>query len=315
MSMTSGKHVDTLKPGNVFRDWLVYTIGDRIHDKKCKTRVYKISASHTVCMYEFVGEDYGVVCKFYAEPTGGNRRYNPSRAMEREYEKLKKIDHIIDTPKPLTARKKFNCALVTEYVEGKPLTKYIKTEKNLYDKLTLVAHAARNLHDETKSDYRKDKEFARFHKVLDRTGMDHREREKFNHLLGKWWYSSRIDLPYGCMIHNDAHPGNYIFRDGKVYALDFESSWEHANPVHDLGVMAAELKKYFGLSRRSGYRAEHYIGHLLWNYSRSENEFYRIAGALPFFMSLGLLRMARWGLNSNHRDYLIHEAKACLKSL
>jgi aminoglycoside phosphotransferase (APT) family kinase protein len=56
------------------------------------------------------------------------------------------------------------------------------------------------------------------------------------------------------MIHNDAHPANYIFRHERVYALDFESAWEQAHPVHDLGVMAAELKKFFGWTKRGAER-------------------------------------------------------------
>jgi Ser/Thr protein kinase RdoA (MazF antagonist) len=68
---------------------------------------------------------------------------------------------------------------------------------------------------------------------------------KYNRLLGEWWYSTLIDQPYGCRIHNDATPVNYLFNHKKVYALDFESSWDHANFVHDLGIVAAELKHYF----------------------------------------------------------------------
>jgi hypothetical protein len=37
--------------------------------------------------------------------------------------------------------------------------------------------------------------------------------------------------------------------------------------------------------------------------------------ALPFFMSLGLLRMARWRVESHYRDYIIKEAYACLKAV
>ena len=82
-------YVNTLKPGNYFRDWLVDLVGDKVEDDRCRVRVYKIPASHTVCRYEFDGQDYGVFVKFYAEPTGGNRRYNAGKAMENEFEKLK----------------------------------------------------------------------------------------------------------------------------------------------------------------------------------------------------------------------------------
>jgi aminoglycoside phosphotransferase (APT) family kinase protein len=313
--MASQRLIDTLEPGNVFRDWLVHKFRDRLSNDKCKVYVYKFPASHTVCRYEFKGEDFGVVSKFYAEPTGGNRDYNAKHAMDREFEKLKKIQGIIDISRPLAKSKKFNCALITEYVKGKPLNRYIKSENDLYDRLTAVAYLLRRLHENTATEYRKDKEFARFHRVLDQMGLYGRAREKYNYLLRNWWYSSRLDRSSGCMIHNDAHPANYIFRHNRVYALDFESSWVQANPVHDLGVVAAELKKFFGWNNRGADRAEPYIGHFLWHYSRSENEFHEIARALPFFMSLGLLRMVRWKSESEESDYLIREAKACLEAV
>jgi len=164
------------------------------------------------------GEDFGVVSKFYAEPTGGNRSYNAMHAMDREFEKLQKVKGIIDISQPLAKNKKFNCALVTEYVKGKPLNSYIKSEDGLFDRLTAVAELLRRLHDNTATEYRKDREFARFHKVLDQMGLYGHAREEYNHLLGDWWYSSRLDRSRGCMIHNDAHPANYIFKHNRVYA-------------------------------------------------------------------------------------------------
>jgi hypothetical protein len=93
--------------------------------------------------------------------------------------------------------------------------------------------------------------------------------------------------------------------------LDFESSWQHANFVHDLGVVAAELKHFFARHKGNGQKAEPYIGHFLWQYCQGEAEFNRVTQALPFFMSLGWLRMARLGYNSG---FIIKEAMACLRS-
>ncbi len=312
--MTSQRHVDTLKPGNYFRGWLVHNVKDRLHNKNCKVYVYKIHASHTVCRYKFEGEGFSVVAKFYAEPTGMNRNYNAEKAMDREFEKLQKVGEIIDVSRAIAKRKKFNCALVTEYVDGSPLNRYIKNEDGLYDRLTSVSQLLRTLHDNTATKYSKDKEFARFHRVLDQMGLSSHARKKYNQLLGDWWYSSCLDRSSGCMIHDDAHPANYVFRHGKAYALDFESAWEEAHPVHDLGVMAAELKKFFGWNKKGAMRAEPYIGHFLWHYSQSENEFHEITRALPFFMAEGLLRMARWKGRSGEKDFVMREAYACLKA-
>lgn len=314
--MLKQRRVNTLRPGDPFRDWLLDVLRERIRNKRCDVSVYRMGpASHTVCRYDFQGEDYGVVAKFYAEPTGWKRDYDPVRSMEREFEMLKKIGQIIDVPKAVAARKDFHCVLVTEYVRGEPLFKYMKHERELYDKLTMMAHALRKLHDHTRSHYRKQDEFARFHKVLDQLRLDYSTRLNYNRLLGNWWYSTLIDQPHGCMIHSDPNPVNYIFDHDRVYVLDLESSWEHANFVHDLGVVAAELKHYFAMHKGNDKRAEPYIGHFLWHYSRSQEEFYRITRALPFFMSLGLLRMARLGIGPEDSSYIFREAWACLRSL
>ncbi len=312
--MAKERKVDTLVPGNAFRDWLVDVLGESITDRKCKINVYRIMpSSHTVCRYEFSQQGFSVVAKFYAEPTGWKRNYNPVRSMQREFETLKRVQTIIDIPRPLAVKKDFHCALLTEYVDGRSLYKYMKGNDGLYDRLTAVAHAQRKLHDQTRSDYRREMDFAKFHKVLDQLKLNPDLRLKYNRLLGEWWYSPLINQSFGCRVHGDANPMNYLFNHSKVYLLDFESSLEHANFVRDLGIVAAELKHYFAVHRKDGRLAEPYIGHFLWQYSRSESEFYMITRALPFFMSLGLLRMARLGQSPEHRAYILQEARACLE--
>jgi Ser/Thr protein kinase RdoA (MazF antagonist) len=116
------------------------------------------------------------------------------------------------------------------------------------------------------------------------------------------------------MIHSDPNPVNYVFDHDKVYVLDFESSWEHANFVHDLGIVAAELKHYFAMHKGNDQRAEPYIGHFLWHYCRSMEEFRRTTQALPFFISLGMLRMARLNKGPVDSSYIFREAVACLRA-
>lgn len=314
--MSLETYVDTLGPGDIFRDWLVEVIGDRAHDLRGKVRVYKITpSSHNVFRYEFERCSYSAVAKFYAEPTGQLRDYNPVQSLEREYMMLQRAEKIIDIPPLLGMRRRFNCVLLTEYVRGEPLYKYIKKEKRLFDRLTAVAHTLRRLHDQTRTDYRKEYEFIHFHRLLDQLNLDRSRREMYNYLLGDWWRSSLLDVDRGCMIHNDANPVNYLFNSDKLYALDFESAWDHAHPVHDLGIVTAELKNYFGWKKGDPSRAEPYIGHFLWQYSRTEDDFHRITRALPFFMSLGLLRMARLRLGREHKSYIFRESAACLNSV
>ena len=166
-------------------------LGERVGDRNCRVHVYKIKpASHTVCRYEFPEQGFSVVAKFYAEPTGWMRDYDPFRALENEFNTLKQVESIVDIPRPLAIHRDFHCALLTEYIRGKSFYEYmsdIKKEGRLYDKLTSIADLQRRLHDRTKSEYRKDWVFARFHSVLDQLMLDAKTRDG-------------IQPPAGCMV-------------------------------------------------------------------------------------------------------------------
>lgn len=312
--MASGNYVDKLKPGDVFRDWLVEVVGDSIHNKNCEVRVFKIPASHTVCRYEFRKEGVNVMAKFFAEPTGMIKKYDHSKAMNKEYRKLKKLNHIIDTPKPIATKKAFNCVLVTEYIPGKPLSWHLKHEKDLYYSLESIARLLRKLHENTRTHYNKEHEFAKVYKTLEQLKPDHSTRKRYEQLIEKWYSASFLDRKYGCMIHHDATPANYLFHRGKPYAIDFELSSSHGNCVHDLGILCAELKYHFAL-KNSDRRGEHYIRHFLKSYNNNEKEFYEITRVLPFYMGYGLLRIARRSTGPGHREYLLREAKSCFKAV
>lgn len=309
------RHVNTLSPGDPFRDWLVEeVVRHRLRNKECSVNVFKYNSSHTVCRYQFEGENLSVMAKFFAEPTGRLKDYNPYKGMMNEYRNLKKAATAINVAIPLAVNKKFNCVLVTEYIPGRSLASYFDHQEKLYEKLTKIAHVLRQLHENTKSSYNKKNEFRNYHEVLDHLKLDHATREGFNKLLGQWWYSSLLNREHGCMVHRDVTPSNYIFYKDEPYALDFESSWLHAHPVRDLGILAAELKNEFELHRGGGRKAEPYIGHFLWEYSRDEKDFNYVTRILPFFMSIGLLRSARLH-EGDYRNYLIKEAGECLKAI
>lgn len=308
-------YVNTLRCGNPFRDWLVRkVVGHKLQNKQCLVKVFKNNSSHTVCKYQFEGEHFSVMAKFFSEPKGVLKCYNPYRGMMKEYRNLEKVTSIINVAQPLAVNKDFNCVLVTEYISGKPLSWYIKHEDKLNERLASIAHMLRKLHDNTKSSYNKENEFKNFQKILDHLKLDHDTRKSFNKLLGKWWYSSLLNRDYGCMVHRDATPANYIFHKGKPYAIDFESSWFQAHPVRDLGILTAELKNEFERHKGGGWKAEPYIRNFLREYSKDERDFANITRNLPFFMSIGLLRSARLHHDS-YRNYLIKEARECLKAI
>ena len=306
--MSIERAIGRLEVGDPFGDWLAGVLGDRMQEWCGDVRVYRIEpASHIVCRYEFAGTAFSVVGKFFGAPTGAKTRYDADAAMKHEFDRLRRAAGWICVPRALATNSRFHSVLVTEHVPGLPIRDLHAAGVSLYEPLTGVAHLLRRLHDSTRTSCNRARDFAYFPAVLDQTGLAEPLRERFNRLLGTWWRSPRIGPDAGCMVHGDATPGNYLF-DGSVCAIDFEGSRDHAHPVRDLGILAAELRASGG----STTTAEDYIGHLLWHYSRDEEEFRHHTAVLPFFMALGYLRIARLPWRTGERDWLLAEAEACL---
>lgn len=313
--MASFEYIRTVKPGHVFRDWLIEVLGDRIRNKNCEVRIFKLSrASHRICKYEFKGEGFSVVAKFFGIPTGMIKKYDSYALMKKEYKYLKKVRKIIDVPEPIAINKDFCRVLVSKYVPGRPLFWYFDHRNELKEKLELVADMLRELHENTQTYYVKENEFSKFNNVLKHLKINRHEKEKYKYLLEKWRHSSFLNRDKGCMIHNDSTPVNYIFHEGKPFLLDLELASRHGHFVCDLGILCAELKHYFA-RKGSSRRAEPYIRHFLKHYSRDEEEFRRITRVLPFYMAYGLLRIAMLKLNAKYRNYLLREAKNYLKTI
>jgi len=242
------------------------------------------------------------------------KKYDSYVLMKKEYEYLKKARKMIDVPEPIAINKDFNCVLVSKYVSGRSLFWYFDYRKELKEKLELVAGMLRKLHENTQTYYDKKNEFAKFNNVLKHLKINRHEKEKYKCLLKKWWHSSLLDRENGCMIHNDSTPVNYIFHRGRPFLLDFELASRHGHFACDLGILCAELKHYFA-RKGSSQRAEPYIRHFLKHYSRDEEEFRKITRVLPFYMAYGLLRIAILKWNVKYRNYLLREAKNCLKAI
>jgi aminoglycoside phosphotransferase (APT) family kinase protein len=313
--VASFEYVRTVKSGNIFRDWLVEVLGDRIRNKDCEVRIFKLShASHRVCRYEFKEEGFSVVVKFFAIPTGMIKKYDSYTLMKKEYGYLKKARKIIDVPEPIAMNKDFCCVLVSKYVTGRTLFWYLNHREELKEKLELVADMLRKLHENTQTYYDKENEFSKFYHFLEHLKLSRHAREEYKHLLEKWRRSSLLDRERGCMIHNDVTPVNYIFHRGRPFLLDFELSSGHGNFACDLGILCAELKHYFA-RKGSSRRAEPYIRHFLKHYSKNKEEFHKITRVIPFYMAYGLLRIALLKWNAHYIDYLLREAKSCLKAI
>lgn len=304
--MGTERRVGRLEEGDAFRDWLAGILADRLTGWRGKIRVYRIEpASHVVCRYEFAGGP-SVVGKFFGAPTGARTRYNTDAAMKNEFLRLRRVSGWIRVPHAIATNNRFHSVLVTEHVPGPTVRELLGAGVSLYDPLTGVAHLLRRLHDSTRTSCKRERDFAYYHAILDQNNLSRSRRKRFDRLLGAWWHSARLG-PEGCMVHGDATLTNYLF-NGDTCAIDFEGSRNHTHPIRDLGILAAELRT----SGASISTAEDYIGHLLWHYSRGEEEFRRYTAVLPFFMALGYLRIARLPWRAAERDWLLEEAEACL---
>jgi len=47
INMLKEQRVDTLHPGNAFREWLIDVLNDRIRNKRCDVAVYKLGPAPT----------------------------------------------------------------------------------------------------------------------------------------------------------------------------------------------------------------------------------------------------------------------------
>ncbi len=215
-----------------------------------------------------------------------------------------------------------NYALIESYVRGKTLDHYIKQSiyKNksykLYGKLSLLANLLNVMHNvnvekEIKS-YNFSYEILYLDKLLNKLELsniiDKNLRQKIRKKATNRLYS--IDKCEITNIHGDVTPSNFIFNDGKIWAIDLEKMKTACNLL-DLGFLVSELKHHFTLFTGNEYNAECYIGHFLWEYCKHKGVEYfkKCTLNLPFFIALGLLRIARnTYLDLNYRRMLVDES-------
>lgn len=254
------------------------------------------------------------MAKFLAQPRGKIKKYDARKAMLKEYYKLKRLKNIIDVPEPIDFSSRFNCVLVTEYIPGKPFSWHLKNEKNLDEKIEVIASLLSRLHRSTRSYYEKEEDFKEIRSNLKAMPLCSSTRKIYEQKLEEWQKSPFLDKNRGCTIHRDATPANYLFYRDKAYAIDFELSTEHGNAANDLGILCAEIFHHFA---RKGM-ASTYVPHIkrfLRSYSRDEKEYHRIKRVLPLYVSYGLLRVAWREKKTMHREYLINRAIELLDRL
>lgn len=234
--------------------------------------------------------------------------------------------------RPIAKRRTLSCLLAEEFVAGESLDDSIKAavwegeEDQLLRKLELLASFFATFHRKT---------LRSAQPAVSRICGDLREMlrelesmklgvsdklEEISHLCDKWEASPFMWPDTACLVHGDATPTNFIFREGEgVTAIDLERV-QVADPAYDLGMMVAEIKHHFALRLFRASAAEKYIEHFFEIYASvfgaPVETFARVTRCNPFYMALGELRIARnpW-LPPGHRRWLIEESRRCLSSI
>ena len=258
------------------------------------------------------------------------------RSAEREYSNLRLLrdkfgmySDDYQVANPLGKNKEFYSLLVTEKVPGETLDYYIagaiheQRWQQLFDKLSYLARFFVKLHRNSNTDRRVSRELPCWYlgellNTLSQGILSSLERDTIEEHAAGWWEENSIFTEdREVIVHGDATPTNFLFQGKKVTGIDLERmKW--ADRCWDLGFVAAELKHHFAWRMGDGWAAEPFIGHFLWQYAahyKGDTQFFSaITRKIPFYMALGLLRIARnlW-LDEPYRKGLIMEAEQCLR--
>jgi hypothetical protein len=228
---------------------------------------------------------------------------------------------------PLGKNKELSALLVIEYRSGNTLDYYIRnairrheTEELFYN-LRFLARFLVKLHGNSETAKNPSpkalcKYLKKVLQPLKANLLDAEETRQIKEIAGSWWSRAEVFEDHEVMVHGDAAPTNFLFREEKVTGLELEKM-KLADRCCDLGFLAAELKHNFLTENKPARAAEPYIRHLVLEYAagfRDLDLFKHTMRRLPLYTALGLFRIARdEKLPQTHRRRLIDEAKLCLK--
>jgi aminoglycoside phosphotransferase (APT) family kinase protein len=300
-------------------------------------RVFRLNGSNDVYLYEDRETNTKVVGKFFLSSRKKNAEKAASRltrefdylCMMREYGLTGYPHHVV---RPLGRHYAMNALLITEYCEGALLSDVIRRvissgdQRTLYQALTALAYFLASFHNRTANgvgvDFHQDCAYLDrlIHRLQEIGALEKDESGEFYWLRDQWRNQARMWEDQQVLVHGDATPENFMVGGGlQVMAFDLERA-KRADRVFDTGRIAGELKHFFLQATGKQDAAEPFIGHFLWEYAchfpNRARAFRSITGRTPFYLGMTLLRIARnqW-IASDYRRRLIHEAKACLRTL
>lgn len=298
-------------------------------------RVFRVSSTSDVYLYEDKRSLARVIGKFYARMRGLNGSGAPQSAAH-EFQALdylralgfhKEPDYVV---RPLGVREDLGDLLVVEHLTGAQLDSIINDalyqgqSEQLFRKLADLARFFARLHNRTAGGPGVDfgRTLAYFDRVvaylLEKGNISHRRGDRLRGLAAR--YASRPVMwqDWQVVVHGDATPSNFLFgRNREVMVIDLERM-HRDDRVYDVGRLCGELKHCFLQATGDPQRSEPYIGHFLWEYAGHfpdrRRAFAAVTGRLPFHLGLTLLRIARnpW-IDSGYRTKLVREATTILE--
>ncbi len=280
-----------------------------------------------------------VVVKYYGVKwIDGSQSGQPERRaalMRQEFSNLQKARdlgltwHPHRVVRPLAVCEALGCALVEDYAPGEDLDFYIQraTDNGGSDELaarvTDVAWFLADLHYRSAVDRPANGQepidyLVRVTRALEKWDIINPSvRNELLELGEKWNVSGMLRAPRSALVHGDATPTHFRFAgEHDLTVIDLERM-RVADPVADLGRLAAELKHLFFWQTGDRWAGEPYIRHLYESYMRyvpgGSDDFASLTARGRFYMGCDELRISRndW-LDLSYRHALIEEARACL---
>lgn len=334
----SGRYVGYVDGHDPLHGFLSRIIRDLmgVREPKPAFRVFRLSGSNVVYKYEEKFTRVKVICKFYG-PRYGSDPDKAAGMARREYEGLETLRryHLIGSPhhviRPLGFSRDINGVLAVEYYAGEEFSHAIaratrhRDEAHLYWRLKALASFLATQHIRTANgtsvDF--DPDCGYFDILVRRLRKAGRlgpcDIEELAALRDRWHDRPLMWRDEQVWLHGDATPANFLFGDGMdVAAIDLERM-KRGDRMFDVGRVAGELQHAFMSAVGDRHRAEPFIGHFLWEYSRhfpdGQRTFESISARAPYYMALNLLRIARNDyIAPDYSERLVGGAKKLLQA-
>ncbi|MDY7039029.1 MAG: aminoglycoside phosphotransferase family protein [Thermodesulfobacteriota bacterium] len=294
-----------------------------------------LNKKKTVYLYRENKSGLCLVCKFF----GNRHELSPldrKKSLDHEFSSLHNLrnmgfcGHPHQAVRPIEKNERINCMLVEDFAGGRDLDYFFKKaayegkNEQLERTLIVLAGFLARLNNQGAGNNDVDFEwlseyFGQIrHKLLADGIMSLKTGIELDQLCREWERDPAMHETPSVLVHGDATPTNFIFdhEDG-LTAIDLERM-RLADPVYDLGFIAAELRHHFAWRILKADAAEPFITNFFRVYSEQFPDprfiFEKITHRNRFYMALGELRIARnrW-LSQGHRKWLVEEAVSCLR--